>query len=267
MTAEHNMDAPLRIFICGRLAVAGPSTVREASLPGRQGRRLWAYLVLNRQHPVARDELAEAIWGDDIPDGWDSVVSAVVSRVQSMLAKVTSSTGLHIEGKPGCYVLRLPAATFVDYERARSAIHGSDVAFRRGDFAHALTEARVAMEIAARGFLAGEEGSWIQRERRLLMDIQVRAFERTIEAEVERDNLDLAEQEASLLIRLDPLHESGYRLLMRALAAGGNEAEAVRIMTECRKVLRDQVGTAPSQETERLFHQIVGSQAFGERRT
>jgi SARP family transcriptional regulator, regulator of embCAB operon len=259
MTAKHKMDHLLRIFICGRLAVAGPALIREATLPGRQGRRLWAYLVLNRRRPVARDELAEAIWGDDVPDGWDSVVSGVVSRLRTILAPVAPASGLSIEGKPGCYILRLPAATFVDYERARSAIHGSDVASRRSELAHALSEARVAMEIAARGFLAGEEGPWIQRERRLLTDIQVRAFERTVEAEIERDNPDLAEQEARLLIRLDPLRESGYRLLMRALDAGGNQAEAVRIMTDCREMLRDQVGTAPSRETERLFHQIVGS--------
>src|SRR5687768_1424222 len=57
---------PLRIYVCGRLAVeAGSVVVREADFPARQGRRLWAYLVLNRRLPVGRADLAEAVWGED----------------------------------------------------------------------------------------------------------------------------------------------------------------------------------------------------------
>jgi DNA-binding SARP family transcriptional activator len=128
---------------------------------------------------------------------------------------------------------------------------------RRHEFACALAEARVAMEIAARGFFQGEDAPWIQRERRMLAEIQGRVMERTVEGEIERGNLDLAEQEARLLIGLDPLRQSGYRLLNRALQASGNRAEAARIMEDCRQVLRDEVGTEPAPETERLFHDIM----------
>ena len=47
--------APLRVYICGRPALeAGAVVVREADLPGRQGRRLWVFLVLQRRGPVSR---------------------------------------------------------------------------------------------------------------------------------------------------------------------------------------------------------------------
>jgi DNA-binding SARP family transcriptional activator len=116
------------------------------------------------------------------------------------------------------------------------------------------------MEIAARTFLAGEDAPWIQRERRLMKEIQVRAVERTVEAELRRGNADLAVQEAQLLLRLDPLDETGYRLLMVALAAQGNQAaEAPRVMTTCRDVLREQVDISPSAETERVFQEILAS--------
>jgi hypothetical protein len=45
---------------------------------------------------------------------------------------------------------------------------------------------------------------------------------------------------------------------MRALAEQGNQAEAVRLMTTCRDVLREQVDTSPSAETERVFQEIRG---------
>ena len=70
-----------RVYVCGRLAVEyGGGVLREAELPARQGRRLWAYLVLRRRRPVGRDDLAEALWGDEVPEAWDTTLNALVSR-------------------------------------------------------------------------------------------------------------------------------------------------------------------------------------------
>ena len=113
------------------------------------------------------------------------------------------------------------------------------------------------MEIAGRGFLPGEEAPWIEGQRRRLMEIRLRAHERTVEAELERGRPDLAEHEAQALLVLDPLRESGYRLLMRALAAGGNRAQTARVYDECRRALREQAAAAPSAETERVFRELA----------
>jgi DNA-binding SARP family transcriptional activator len=68
----------------------------------------------------------------------------------------------------------------------------------------------------------------------------------------------VAEREAENLIALDPLREHGYRLLMQALAARGNPAEAGRVMADCRRTLGRQAGLAPSAETERVFRAVTG---------
>ena len=80
-------DPRLWVYICGRPAVeAGDVVVGKGDLPGRQGRRLWVYLSLHQRGPVGRVELAEAIWGDDIPDAWDTILNALVSWLRSALA-------------------------------------------------------------------------------------------------------------------------------------------------------------------------------------
>ena len=74
-------DTPLRLYLCGRLAIEhGETIVAERDFPARQGRLVWAYLALHRKRPVGREDLAEALWGDDIPDRWDSTINGVVSR-------------------------------------------------------------------------------------------------------------------------------------------------------------------------------------------
>lgn len=233
--------------------------VREADLPGRQGRRLWAYLVLHRRGPVGRGDLAEAIWGDEIPDAWDTTLNALVSRLRRALVPLAEvAAGLAIRGEQGRYALNLPAGSFVDAERARDAIHEADRRVFTGDPGGALAEARVAMEIAARGFLPGEEGPWIEGQRQALRQIRLRACERTVEAELARGRPDIAEMEARQLLALDPLHEASYRWLMRAVAAGGNRAEATAVYALCRQTLADQAGMTPSGETERVYREIAG---------
>ncbi len=53
----------MRIQICGPLAVDYDDQRLDAGLPGRQGRLLFTYLVVNRHRQIPRDELAEALAG------------------------------------------------------------------------------------------------------------------------------------------------------------------------------------------------------------
>jgi DNA-binding SARP family transcriptional activator len=251
---------PLRVYVCGRLAIERGAVVRgEATFPARQGRRLWAYLVLHRRWPVGRDDLAEAVWGDAVPETWDATLSVLVSRLRTLLRPFAEELpSVAIRGDVGRYHLTLPNDVIVDAERARTALHTAETSLRRGDCDLALSESRVAMEIAARGFLGGEEAPWIEGQQRALIDLRLHALECTVEAELLRGNPAIAEREAEQLIRLDPLRESGYRLLMRALAAGGNPAQAVRVMQECRQRLQQIGGFSPSDDTVRVFRDVMG---------
>jgi DNA-binding SARP family transcriptional activator len=250
--------APLRIYICGRLAIEhAEGVIREADFPARQGRRLWAYLVLNRRRPVGRDELVDALWGAEIPDTWDTTINALVSRLRRLLRATPYSDEIGIRGEVGRYMLQLPVGAFIDYERARSAIHATETSLRGGAHGDALAEARVALEIASRGFLTGEDAPWIIGERQVLRDIQLRALEATVEAELGRGNPTLAELESRELIKLDPLNESGYRLLMRSLAEGGKATQVPAIMQRCRQALAEYAEMSPSAETERLYQQLI----------
>jgi DNA-binding SARP family transcriptional activator len=252
-------DRPLRLYLCGRLAIEhGETVVAERDFPARQGRLVWAYLALHRKRPVGREDLAEALWGDDIPDRWDSTINGVVSRLRAMLRQRDIPVdGVRLEGDVGRYALLVASSTQIDWERAREAIHATDRLMRRRDYGAALAEARVALEIAARSFLIGESAPWIEGQRRAMVAMQLHALEATAEAELGRGQPDIAEREARELLRLDPLWEEGYRLLMRALADSGNRAQARRVMEECRRTLDAQAGMAPSPETEALYRALT----------
>ena len=246
----------MRISICGELVVeADGSVVRETAFPGRLGRRLFAYLVLQRRRPVGRDELITALWGDESPEAADASLNALVSRTRGAVGDAAS--GIELRATSGTYTLHLPDDAFVDRERAWTAIHHVQSIRRGGDIAGAWAEAVIANEIAARGFLPGEDAPWIEAERRTLHDIELQALDAICEAELAQGRPLEAERVARRLISADPLRESGYRFLMRALAQSGNAAQAVAVMDECRAALAA-VSARPSNETERAFREIVG---------
>ena len=61
------------------------------------------------------------------------------------------------------------------------------------------------------------------------------------------------------LIRLAPLRESGYRYLMRALAAQDNLAEALHVYSPLSDCLRDQLGVSSSPATRELYQQLLSA--------
>ena len=246
----------MRVRICGRLSVEdGPIVVGEAAFPGRLGRRLWSYLVLNRHRPVGRPELVDALWGDESPEAADASLNALVSRVRSAVAPLGEGD-VALRATSGSYSLDLAPGAFVDRERAWAAIHHVQAIRREGQVRGAWAEALIASEIAARGFLPGEDAPWIEAERRTLREMELQALEAMCEAELDQDHLVEAERVARRLITADPLRESGYRALMRALARAGNAAQAVAVIEECRAALAA-VSVRPSAETERVFRDIV----------
>jgi DNA-binding SARP family transcriptional activator len=249
----------LRVYLCGQLAIEYNATViAERDFPARQGRRAWAYLALHRKLPVGRDDLGEAIWGDEIPDRWDSTINGIVSRLRAMLRCHTiPPAAARIDSDLGRYHLVISTTAAIDWERARVAIHAADTTLSRRDYHGTLAEARVAMEIASRGFLIGENGAWIEGQRRALDAIHLRALECTVSAEIGRGRTDLAEREARELLRRDPLQERAYRLLMQAYAASGNRGQVRHVMEECRVALETHAASTPSRETISLFRALM----------
>lgn len=61
---------------------------------------------------------------------------------------------------------------------------------------------------------------------------------------------------ANRQLELDNLDERAYRQLMEALARSGRRNEALAVFAEARRVLREEMGMAPSIQTSRLAEQI-----------
>jgi len=241
-----------RIQLCGSLVARVQGRRVDGDLPGRQGRLAFAYLVLNRHRVVTRDALIEALWPEGPPALVDTAVNALLSKLRKAVGPGS------IEGKRDVRLV-LPGA-WVDVEAASEAIHRAESAVARQAWADAWGPGRVALHVARRGFLPGYDAPWIEEQRRELERIELRALECIAESSLE---LGPAEHDSALrssrdLVRLAPHRESGYRLVMRALAAEDNVAEALLVYEQLRARLRDDLGASPSRSTQELHRALLG---------
>ncbi len=243
----------VRIQICGPLAVERDGQRLDARLPGRQGRLLFAYLVVNRDRQVPRNELAEALWREPDP-------AAVDSRLNPLLSKLRRVFGTDTVDGRSTLRLRLPDA-WVDIEAAAEAIHRAESSVAQQDWVRAWGPALTALIVAERGFLPGEEAPWIDEIRNHLTVLRLRALECYAAAGLGIGGTEVAAtvRAGRQLIRLAPLRESGYRYLMRALAAQDNLAEALSVYGQLSECLRDQLGVSPSPATRELYERLLAA--------
>ncbi len=73
-----------RVQLCGRLSVELDGVEIVAALRGRQVRMLLAYLVINRDRRVGRDELIGAVWPETAPRSQDAALRTLLSRLRSV---------------------------------------------------------------------------------------------------------------------------------------------------------------------------------------
>lgn len=147
----------------------------------------------------------------------------------------------------------------VDLEDADEAIRRAESAVVQREWERAWAASLVAMFVAKRGFLPGEDAPWIDRVRRHLDDLHVRSLESygTAGLGLGGTKLAAARNAGRALVEMVPLRESGHRLLMRALAAEDNTAESLRASENLRCILRDELGVRPTDSTQRLYEQLV----------
>ena len=116
-----------RIELCGALTVEVDGRRVEDDLPGRQGRLLFAYLALNRERPVRRDELVDVVWDEHPPGSPDAGLAALLTRVRRALGPDAVEGRSHLR-------LALPDV-WLDVDAARAAAAEAEAALAAGDAA------------------------------------------------------------------------------------------------------------------------------------
>ncbi|HWC27008.1 MAG TPA: AAA family ATPase [Solirubrobacteraceae bacterium] len=223
-----------------------------AELPGRQGRALVAYLALNCERRVGRDELVDVLWPAQPPASPEAALNSVLAKVRRVLGADV------IRGRQAL-TLELPAGSRIDARTLIDEAAGAERSLAERDPSSALEAAQAVVETLSRRLLPELDGEWVDSWRRRLDELAPRALEISAQAALQLGDAHLpaAERAAAALIEREPFRECGYDLLMQAQARQGNVAEALRSFDRLRCFLRDELGASPSPSLVALHERLL----------
>lgn len=250
---EHGLP-PVRVQLHGRFALAVGGQGVEHLLPGRRARLLVAVLALSNRTAVERSTLVDVLWSPARPgDGAAGTFAALLSKVRTAIAPG------EIRGRRTLQLV-LPPGSIIDAVVAQGALHAAEAAAAREDWPRAWTESLSALFVTQRGLLGDFEDPWSEERREEAAHQHRRVLRCYAEACLHLGPGERAgaERSARTLIALDPLAETGYRLLMRAHLAQDDRAAALAVYERMRCALRDQLGASPSPAAQELHAELLG---------
>ena len=220
------LSGDVAVSVDGRAVDVGPVKCRA----------VLAALALSAGRPVSTSAIIDLVWGDEPPRTAEKTLQSYVTALRKVIGEST------IERVGAAYKLTV-----------------DDVDVDLLEFAK-LIEAGDLVEGLARwggpplvGLGSGGFGPTIVKFTELYLD----ALERRVGADIEAGRGSAHLAALSQLTNEHPLRERLWALRMRALYQSSRQGEALRVFTEARDVLVDQLGIEPGAELRDIERQIL----------
>lgn len=251
----------LRVNLLNEVTITPDGAAPSRVVRPRQLASAFAYLVLHRHQPVTRDELADALWDEDLPESWETALRVVLSKLRAILDSAELDGPNILRTSARSYSLALPPDASVDVEEAAAAVTGAEAALLDQRYEDAAELASRGRDLASSTLLAGQESRWLEVERAELSDLTLRALEAHAEAAIGQGKGAAAVAAALKAVVAAPLRESSHQLLIRAHAAKGDRADALRSYEICRQLLVEELGVDPSPQTQAVYLEVLRQDA------
>jgi predicted ATPase/DNA-binding SARP family transcriptional activator len=243
-----------------KFRVLGPMEVRRGDqalgLGGAKQRALLAILLIEANHVVGLERLADLLWRDELPPTSDHIIEVYVSQLRRALEPDGAPYQVLVR-KPSGYMLQVTrdavdAAEFQDLvEAAKSA--APDQAEAQLTRALSMWRGPALADFAGQPFAVSEAAR--------LNELRLHAREERIDAELALGRHGRLIGELQALVEEHPLRERLCGQLMLALYRSGRQAEASDLYQRTRQRLVDELGMEPGPDLQLLLRRILQQDA------
>jgi DNA-binding SARP family transcriptional activator len=251
------MADDLRISLLGTLALErGGAALPESIWRSRQERRLLGILLTMRGARAPAERLIEWLWPDAEPSGAATTLRSVVSALRHALepGAAERASSRYILTRHGGYAWNMDSGAWVDVDAFLMLTAERET---RLDPA-AAEQLEQAIALYRGDYLADEpDSAWADRLRELLHERFIGALHELAELRLAAGEHEAAIALARRGLEVDRLREPLYRTLMRAQSRAGDLASALQAYERCRRVLDDELGAPPSEQTRALHSAIL----------
>lgn len=237
---HFNLFGPFRLVVDGAPVALPP-----------QPAALLAFLILNRQRRVTREEVQALFW----PEAEPARAQERLRRALYLLRRALEPHDL-IAAEGNELTIAPDAALTVDYddfERLLMDAHRTDPPMR--------APLQAAVDLYTDDLLTDLYADWALLEREHARQRLLIALRHLLAICQTAGDWPALITTAYRLLELDPLQEVAHRALMTAHAATGDRSAALRVYRGCVDLLRDELGAEPLPETTQLYEAILAGDA------
>jgi DNA-binding SARP family transcriptional activator len=249
---------PLRVALLGPVRAWRAEVELELGAPQR--RAVLALLAVRANQVVARDELIDGIWGEELPARSVNALHVHVARLRAVLepGRARRAPGRTLlAGKAG-YLLRL-APGQLDTEVFTQRLAAARASRAAGDLAGAAGLFDAALRLWQGTALAGIPGPLAEIARAGLGEQRLAAMEEHVDAILALGRHAEAAQRLIELVGGHPLRERFRAQLMLALYRSDRQSEALAAFAAARRVLAGELGIEPGPQLQQLHARILAA--------
>jgi predicted ATPase/DNA-binding SARP family transcriptional activator len=240
----------LDIGVLGELTVARDGCAVAITGPGR--RALLGLLAANAGRVVSVEGIVEGLWGETPPTSAVKVVQTHISQLRRALEPDRDGAWQVLVTHPSGYTLASGPET-VDAARFEAAVQAASEL----SVAESVDPLRDALALWRGPPYAGIDRPFVTPEAARLEHLRLSCLTRCLAGELARGRHREVESELRALAAEHPLDEAVAELVMLALYRSGQQAEALRVHSDLRRRLAEELGTDPGPAIARLHERMM----------
>ncbi len=210
-------------------------------------------LLLAEGRIVPADALLETLWGPEPPERANATLQTYISRLRRALG-TDDSKALRYEASG--YRLDVTAEQ-VDARRFEELADEGARLLRTGDSAGAARALREALALWRGRLLGDADADFVRAAAARFDERRLTAQEDLYDAELRSGSAAAIVADLYEAVAASPLRERLRGLLALALYRSGRQADALTVLDQGRRILRDELGLEPSRELRELQSRIL----------
>jgi ATP/maltotriose-dependent transcriptional regulator MalT/DNA-binding SARP family transcriptional activator len=234
-------------------------TIPSKAWKVRRAFQVFCYLAVARDHRVARDRLADALWGDVRPLVIDRNFHPTISFLRRALNYGHNVPKNFILCERGAYLLNPAYRYDIDAETFEQLVRSARRRASKGDAAGAVADYDAAVAMYRGPLLAEEYGDWIEARRSHFEGLYRSALAEGGDLHSKTGGAEAAAARFRALVERGPLDEQASARLMQALGALRSRALVEEEFGRLRRALAEELSMTPSSETQRVYEEALAA--------
>lgn len=228
-----------------------------AGFPGQQHCLLFYYLLLNRQIPHTREQVATVFWGDDPSQVARKNLRNTLWRLSQSFRAVGASLEDLITVQEDCIAFTGGGTYQLDIDEFEQALRFSLVHTTKELSPEQVSLLERAADLYKGDLLEGVYEDWCVYERERLRLAFLNILIRLMDHHGQHGSYERSLDYGQRILLMDPTRERVHRQMMMTHWRAGNREAALLQYRACCEILQSELGIRPVQETQHLYETIL----------